>query len=138
MSADALIFREPVPAARSADDWDVIVDHLVSTLATAIGMPLIVDDRAVVDSQVLSCRVMTTEPVGGPLRLGLTITIGLEIIEAKPFVDAAVFAFSGEVRLAVDHYAVFRYHDGGRWNFEGWVKDVYGEFHGWPPPRARS
>jgi hypothetical protein len=134
VNADELIFGEPIPSTRSATDWDVIVDRLVTTFATTLGMQLKVDHRAVIDQQALTCRVMTTESVGGPLRLGLTATVGIDTVDGKPFVDAAVFAFSGTVRLDVDHYAAFRYRQDGKWEYKGWVKDVYGEFRGWPPP----
>ncbi|MEU0529653.1 hypothetical protein [Amycolatopsis tolypomycina] len=136
--SDDLIFRTPVPARRSADDWAAIVDRLAGTLSDALGVPLRVEGRDVVDDVALTCRVATTSPVAGPLGIGLTATIGLEVIERRPVVNAFVFLFAGGTRLALrgtaESYAELVYEP-GRWRLAAWTEDEYGEFTGRPAPR---
>jgi hypothetical protein len=133
---DQLIFRDPVPATRPADEWDAIVDRLVATLAGTLGAPLAVDRRDVIDGVALSCQVSTRQRVLGPLALGVTATIGLEIIERRPYANAFLFLFTETARLgtreAAESYAELVYEPAGHWRFNGWVDDGYGEFTNWP------
>jgi hypothetical protein len=136
--SDDLIFRTPIPARRSSDDWTAIVDRLVGTLSDALGVALRVEGWDVVDDVALTCRVATTRPIAGPLGIGLTATIGFEVIERRPVVTAFVFLFAGGTRLALrgadESYAELVYEP-GRWRLAGWVEDEHGEFTGRPAPR---
>ncbi|WP_410614863.1 hypothetical protein [Amycolatopsis sp. lyj-109] len=136
--SDDLIFRTPVPARRSSEDWTAIVDRLIDTLSDALGVPLRVEDRDVIDDVALTCRVATTRPIAGPLGIGLTATIGFEVIERRPVINAFVFLFAEETRLALrgagESYAELVYEP-GRWRLARWVEDEYGEFTGRPAPR---
>jgi hypothetical protein len=136
--SDDLIFRTPVPARRTSEDWTAIVDRLVGTLSDALGVPLRIEGWDVIDDVALTCRVATMRPIAGPLGMGLTATIGFEVIERRPVINAFVFVFAGETRLALrgagESYAELIYEP-GRWRLTGWVEDEYGEFDGRPAPR---
>ncbi|KOX19921.1 hypothetical protein ADK67_32220 [Saccharothrix sp. NRRL B-16348] len=136
--SDDLIFRTPIPARRSSDEWTAIVDRLVGTLSDALGVTLRVEGWDVVDDVALTCRVATTRPIAGPLGIGLTATIGFEVIERRPVVTAFVFLFAGGTRLALrgadESYAELVYGTDG-WRLAGWAEDEYGEFTGRPAPR---
>jgi hypothetical protein len=137
-AADDLIFLEPVPAARTAEEWDAIVERLVSTLGDALDLPLVIHRRDVISGVALSCQVKTGAPVAGPLEIGLTATIGFEVIQQRPVVNAFVFLFTGGTRLSArgveESFAELLYEPGGRWRLHGWAADEYGEFSNRPPP----
>ena len=118
--------------------WGELGHRLVATLADTLGAPLTVDRRDVIDGVALSCQVSTRQRVLGPLALGVTATIGLEIIERRPYVNAFLFLFSDAARLgpreAAESYAELVYEPAGLWRFNGWVEDEYGEFTNWPAP----
>jgi hypothetical protein len=138
VTADDLIFSVPGAAGRSAEDWDLIEDRLVKTLGEALELPLEVTARYVIDDVALSLRVKTAQSVGGPLAIGLTATIGIQMIDKRPYVNALVFLFTDQTRLCrvgeAGSFAELLYDTGGRWRFNGWAVDEYGEFTNRPPP----
>jgi hypothetical protein len=138
VTADDLIFSVPGAAGRSAEDWDLIEDRLVKTLGEALELPLEVTARYVIDDVALSLRVKTAQSVGGPLAIGLTATIGIQMIDKRPYVNALVFLFTDQTRLCrvgeAGSFAELLYDAGGRWRFNGWAVDEYGEFTNRPPP----
>jgi hypothetical protein len=135
---DELIFLEPVPTSRTPEDWDAIAQRLVATLAEELGVTFVVHRSDVISGTALSCQVKTAESLGGPLTLGVTATIGLEVIQKRPYVNAFVFLFAGDARLsargAQESFAELVYAPGGRWRNNGWAVDEYGEFTNRPPP----
>jgi hypothetical protein len=137
-SVDDLIFGEPVPLSRTAEEWDAIVNRLVATLADALGVSLVAHSHEVIDGVALSCRAGTAQPFAGPLTLGISATLGIEIIQERPYVNALLFLFSWGTRLhlrgADESFAELVYRPDGRWHLNGWAEDIYGEFTSRPAP----
>ena len=142
MPVDDLIFGEPVPPTRTPEDWNAIVSRLVATLAEAIELPLVVDRFNVIDGVALSCHVETAKSLAGPLAIGVTATIGFELIQQRPHVNALVFLFADGKRLSLrgveEGFAEFIYESNGRWRLNGWADDEYGEFTNWPAPHSST
>jgi hypothetical protein len=117
---------------------DIDPGILCAQLSGLLGVELGVEDSTLVDGTARSVRVSSRGEVGGPLRLQYAGIVGLELIDAVPYISAVLFVYSAGARLSVGgdeaSYLEFSYERSeagvGRWRLHGWRSDEYGEYAG--------
>ncbi len=137
---DHMIRNPSAEGPRTSEEWSKIIDHLVHSLSThlkqAVISPTKSADEAVIDKEALCLPVRSATISSDPFAISWTGTLGLEIIDGKPYVSASLFLFSQGRRLSVvrGHGSVlelvyeFDSNGVGDWRDRGWEADEFGEY----------
>jgi hypothetical protein len=123
--------RDKPPVGR----WGPAIDAIAANLAAHLGQRVIVVSTSEIGG-AFSCSIRGPEPSGPTLQVAWEGVLGMEYIDGKPDVSAALFLYSRGRRLRLDDqrgsFLELVYEgalDGsGTWRDLGWLSDDLGEF----------
>jgi hypothetical protein len=140
MSINQKIWQLPSGSRLTKEEWSQIITHLVDMLRDYLQQPVEVPDsligESIIDDEAICCPIRSPVPFGGPLAVAWEGTLGLEVIDGRPYISASLFLFSNGNRLVVAGQLgsylelVYEKAESGvsNWHSLGWIEDIYGEF----------